>query len=192
MTTAQLEPQFLLNAYAQGWFPMADEEGVIQFYGADPRAVFPFEEIEPSKRTRRLLRDPKWSVTRDQNFEGVMRACAERSETWISEEMIEAYSGLHRLGAAHSIDVWLEGELVGGLYGIAIGGAFFGESMFNKVDHAAKIAFHNLIAHLKSVGFVLLDSQFINPFTAQLGAIEISMDEYLDKLRVAIKLEVAF
>ena len=192
MTEVPLEPAILLNAYTKGWFPMADEDGVVQFYGADPRAVFPLNDIKPSKRTRRILRESKWHVTRDQGFEAVIRACAAREETWINDEIIDLYGALHRSGAAHSVEVWVAGELVGGLYGVAIGGAFFGESMFNHVDHASRVAFYHLIEHLRSVNFVLLDSQFINPFTQRLGAVEIPLSQYQECLSEALQVNTFF
>lgn len=187
-----LSPANLLYAYINGYFPMADEQGVVRFYGADPRAVFDLATLKPSKRMRRILRDPKWEVTLDKAFENVIRKCAERDESWITEEIIEAYCQFHQAGHAHAVEVWSEGQLVGGLYGVAIGGAFFGESMFNTVDNAAKVAFHSLVRHLQEQGFILLDSQFANDFTRKLGVQEIAVETYMKNLHEAVALDVAF
>lgn len=188
----ELNPEFLLNAYSQGYFPMADQDGSIGFYHPDPRAVFPLDKVRPGKHIRKVMRSLNWHVTKDSCFEEVMRACAGREETWINGQMIKSYKKLHEMGAAHSIEVWLEGELVGGLYGVAIGAVFFGESMFNKVDDAAKIAFYSLVERLKDKGFVLLDSQFLNPFTESLGAAEISAEEFRFQLEKAVLLPTEF
>ena len=192
MDPAPLEPAVLLHAYAMGWFPMAIEENKVKFYGADPRAIFPIEEIMPSKKMRRILRDKKWQVSRNQYFDDILEACAQRDETWINEEIVQVYKELHRLGAAHSVDVRVEGELVGGLYGVALGGAFFGESMFNRIDDAAKVAFYHLVEHLRSAQFILLDSQFINSFTQRLGAVEIPSAEYKELLDRALLVDTMF
>jgi leucyl/phenylalanyl-tRNA--protein transferase len=188
----ELEPRFLIGAYTQGYFPMADDSGSIGFHRPDPRAIFPLQDILPGKHIRKVMRSGDWKILFDTRFQEVMKGCASRNETWISEKMIDAYQELHLMGVAHSVEVEMEGELVGGLYGIAIGGAFFGESMFNVVDSAAKIAFYALVAHLRDQGFVLLDSQYLNAFTETLGAIEISAEDFDLELEKAVHLPVRF
>ena len=183
----------LLNAYCQGYFPMADERnGEISWYSPDLRAIFPIEKIKPSKKFLKEFAKNPMKCTVNNNFEAVIHYCSDRKTTWISDEIIELYCELHKLGFAHSIETWQEGEIVGGLYGVSIGGAFFGESMFNTVSNASKIAFYFLIEYLKIRNFILLDSQFINDFTAQLGAIEIPREKYLQKLKFAIHQNCSF
>lgn len=188
-----LSPDLLLSAYAQGIFPMADHQGNIGWYTADPRAVFPLDKIRPNARFRRFLRQAGFQPTFDAAFEEVIGHCATvHGESWISPRLMEAYVRLHEAGHAHSVETWQAGKLVGGLYGVHLGGAFFGESMFSLVSNASKAAFYQLADHLRQQGFVLFDSQFINDHTASLGAIEIPRDEYLAQLAVAIALPVKF
>ena len=188
-----LTPDLLLAAYSRGIFPMAHEDGELHWHDPDPRAVFPLERIVANARLLRALRHAEFSSTHDQRFEEVMRACAEsRDSTWITEEMINAYVGLHKDGFAHSVEVWQHGALVGGIYGIAIGGVFFGESMFSRVSNASKAAFHDLARHLKERGFTVFDSQYINDHTRSLGALEVPRREFRRVLRNAIKLKVHF
>jgi len=183
----------LLNAYCQGYFPMADEQnGKINWYSPELRAIFPIEKIKPPKSLLKEIAKNPMECTINNNFEAVIHFCSNRETTWISAEIIEMYYELHRLGFAHSVETWQDGEIVGGLYGVSIGGAFFGESMFNIVSNASKVAFYFLIAHLKNRNFSLLDSQFINDFTAQLGAIEIPRKDYLQKLEFAIYQKCSF
>jgi len=188
-----INSEIVLNAYLQGYFPMADEhDGEIYWHSPDPRAIFPINQI---KKPRSLVKssrkkDFKYSVNED--FEFVIRACADREDTWISEDIMKIYNELNILGHAHSVETWMNNEIVGGLYGISIGGAFFGESMFNTESDAAKAAFYYLVEHIKMRGFIVLDSQYINPFTKQLGAIEIPKKEYLELLQQALMLPVSF
>ncbi|MDQ3101075.1 MAG: leucyl/phenylalanyl-tRNA--protein transferase [Bacteroidota bacterium] len=171
---------------------MAHDDGELYWHDPDPRAIFPLNDLRPDKRTARQLRSDLITVTFDQSFEAVIRACAERKETWIDERIIQSYVGLHELGNAHSVEVWRDRELVGGIYGVSIGGAFFGESMFNRSNNMGRVAFHALAAHLRKRGYVLFDTQYINPFTAQLGAIEISKEQYRRTLAEALLLPVKF
>jgi leucyl/phenylalanyl-tRNA--protein transferase len=168
---------------------MADprEGGAVSWYAPDPRAILPLEGFLPSKNLGKLVRQGRFEVVTDRDFEGVMRACADRPTTWISEELIRAYTALHRLGLAHSVECRREGRLVGGLYGVALGGAFFGESMFHRERDASKVALVHLVARLQRLGYLLLDTQFITPHLARFGAIEIAREAYEERLRVALR-----
>jgi leucyl/phenylalanyl-tRNA--protein transferase len=188
----------LLAAYASGWFPMADEAGVISWYSPDPRGVLPLDTFHVPSRLQRTVRRSPLQVQVDTAFAEVMRACAEAERdsedggTWISEEIIASYCALHSLGYAHSVEVRDGGRLVGGLYGVALGGAFFGESMFHTATDASKIALVALIDRLRARGFTLLDTQWVTPHLQQFGAIEIPRPEYLRRLEASLPLEVGF
>ncbi len=189
-----LGPERLLDAYRHGVFPWYDENMPICWWSPDPRAVFDLETFRPSRRLARTYRNGRFDFTVDQNFAGVIRGCADRPEegTWITPEMIEAYERLHHWGHAHSVEAWQEGELVGGIYGVTIGGFFAGESMFFRRRDASKVALVYLIDRLRLRGFTLFDTQFITEHTASLGAVEVSRREYLRRLRAAIRLPVSF
>ncbi|WP_261451685.1 leucyl/phenylalanyl-tRNA--protein transferase [Marinilongibacter aquaticus] len=178
-------------AYMNGIFPMADESGEMYWYSPDPRAIIPIQSYKPSKSLRPVLNQKKFVIKTDQRFEEVVRACAsprfEGDATWISEEIVEMYTALHRLGYAHSVEAYADGLLVGGLYGVHIGAVFFGESMFHTVSNASKVAFHYLIQILRENNFSLLDTQFINDNVLRYGAIEIPREEYLQKLERALQ-----
>ncbi|MBQ6268813.1 MAG: leucyl/phenylalanyl-tRNA--protein transferase [Bacteroidetes bacterium] len=182
----------LVNAYSNGYFPMADENGKISWYCPDIRAIFPFYNLKQKHSVIKFIEKNNINFTIDSDFEFVIRQCANREETWISDEIINAYLNLFENGYAHSIETWCNNEIIGGLYGVSINSAFFGESMFSLVSNASKAAFYCLISQLKQKRFILLDSQFINHFTAQLGAIEISKDVYLHFLRSALNIENYF
>lgn len=183
----------LLNAYSEGYFPMGDEEQWIRFHNPDPRAVFPLEGLKPNTRFRRFLRNSRLRCTIDADFEKVMRHCATvHGDTWITEEMIAAYTALHRIGHAHSVETRAGDELVGGIYGVSIGAAFFGESMFSLVPNASKAAFHHLAEHLRQRRFTLFDTQYLNHHTASLGAIEIPRSDFLERLQDAIQRPTSF
>ncbi len=185
--------EILLKAYREGFFPMASSlNGRIYWHSPQERAIFPIGKIVPSHSMKKILRQKTFSFTLDGDFNYVISKCSERSDTWISPEIIALYNQLHALGKAHSIEARLGNDIVGGLYGVTLGGAFFGESMYNDVSNAAKAAFYFLVEHLKQKKFILLDSQFINPFTEQLGAIEIPRGEYLDLLSIALALDCNF
>lgn len=182
----------LVDAYSRGRFPMCHENGALYWHDPDPRAVIPIEKARPNARLRRLMRSGRFHVTRDQAFEAVIKACAFREETWIDDRLIASYCELHKAGYAHSIEVWEAGELVGGIYGIAIGGAFFGESMFNRVNNSGKVAFHSLMDHLRDQGFVLFDTQYANDFTVQLGAMEMPQATFRRSLARALLVRAEF
>lgn len=189
----ELIPDFLVKAYCQGFFPMAESRhGPIAWYSPDPRAIIPLAAFRPHRSLRRTVHSGIFRVTMNTAFEEVIRACADRDPTWISDEIILAYTRLHQQGVAHSVETWKESSLVGGLYGVAIRGAFFGESMFARVSDASKVALVRLIDHLKNRGFLLLDTQMINPHVKSLGAIEISREEYLAFLDRALATEAFF
>ncbi len=180
----------LLSAYRQGLFPWPQSRTLVPWCSPDPRAVFPLD-AEPhwSRSLRRTLRKTPWQVTIDTAFEDVMRACgASRPEgTWITPEMLEGYAALHRLGWAHSVEVRDGDALVGGIYGVAIGGLFAGESMFHARTDASKIAFANLVHALRAAGYVLFDVQVMNDHLASLGCVEIRRSLYLERLDAALR-----
>lgn len=185
-----LTPEYLLYGYLNGYFPMADpDEGdAIYWYAPDPRAIIPLDTFYVSKNLAKLVRRGIFEIRYDTAFEAVMRGCANREKTWISEEIITAYTALHHLGFAHSVECWKDGHLAGGLYGVALGGAFFGESMFTCVRDASKVALVHLVERLRQNGFVLLDTQFITPHLARFGAVEIPRNEYERRLVYARQL----
>lgn len=196
MTAASppLSPDLLLYAYQQGIFPMADpdEDDAIYWYAPDPRGILPLDAFHVPKTLAKLVRQGRFTVTRDRAFEAVIHACSEREETWISEDIIATYTVLYRLGVGHSVECWQDGALVGGLYGVALGGAFFGESMFNRVRDASKVALVHLVTHLNTRGFVLLDTQFVTPHLARFGAIEIPKATYEARLQHALMMPVSW
>jgi leucyl/phenylalanyl-tRNA---protein transferase len=215
-----LTPDLVLTAYQQGYFPMAEPDGEMYWHCPDPRAVIPLTgNVRVSRSLRRTIAKGIYTIRFNTDFDGVIRGCAERSETWISDEIIEVYSALHELGFAHSVEAWYadapaetsadapaksattEGteitrgaqgtrgyeRLVGGLYGVAVGGAFFGESMFSTMTDASKVAFVRLVEHLYKRRFLLLDSQYLNPHMESLGAIEVPRELFLHHLGIATK-----
>ncbi|HWR00689.1 MAG TPA: leucyl/phenylalanyl-tRNA--protein transferase [Chlorobaculum sp.] len=187
----------VLRAYRHGFFPMAESrDGTVSWCQPYQRAVVPLDTFCPSRSLRRIILDGSFTIRIDSDFEGVIRACSMprsgESDTWISEEIIDVFIRLHRLGLAHSIESWHDGELSGGLYGIAMGGAFFGESMFFLKPHASKVAFAYLVAHLRQKGYLLLDAQIMNPHLQMLGAVEIAHDEYMQQLEKALAKKILF
>jgi leucyl/phenylalanyl-tRNA--protein transferase len=192
MKSLPLTPDTLLAAYCHGVFPM-DVDGTIQWFCPDPRAIIELEGFHASRSLRRTIRRGRFEVCVNTAFEAVMRGCADRPEgTWISEEIVAAYCRLSELGLAHSVEAWRDGELAGGVYGVALGGAFFGESMFHRRTDASKVALAALVERMRDRGFTLLDVQFTTPHLERLGAIEIPRTEYLARLKRAIGLEVTF
>jgi len=188
-----IEPDLLLAAYAAGYFPMADSrDGPIRWYSPDPRAIIPLDGLKISRSLRQVLKKNVYEIQVDKAFESVIRNCAARDETWISEEIVQSYLELHCLGFAHSVEAWREDLLIGGLYGVALGGAFFGESMFSRRRDASKVALVHLVERLRAREFVLLDTQFTTPHLKRLGAIEIGRDDYMQRLRRAIRLKRTF
>jgi leucyl/phenylalanyl-tRNA--protein transferase len=183
-----IEPALLVQAYRQGIFPMALEDDEIGWFSPDPRGILPLDRVHTPARLARVIRSGRFEVAIDRDFEGVMRACAADREdgTWISEEIVESYVALHQLGMAHSIEAWREGRLAGGLYGVHLGGAFFGESMFHHETDASKVALMALASRMRERGLSLLDIQWVTPHLAQFGAIEVPRDDYLRRLSEVI------
>ena len=183
-----IDTSLLISAYAQGIFPMSMDDGSISWFSPDPRGVVPLDGFIVPRRLARVMRQGKFEIVIDRGFENVMRCCAaDRDDgTWISEEIIESYVALYRRGLAHSVEVWQDALLVGGLYGVHLGGAFFGESMFHRVTDASKVALVALVDRLHAGGFTLLDTQWTTPHLEQFGAIEIPRDEYLERLAAAL------
>jgi leucyl/phenylalanyl-tRNA--protein transferase len=196
MSKLELSPQILLSAYSQGIFPMADDGGTLHWYDPDPRAIIPLESFNVPRSLRRVLQQGRFEIRYNTAFREVMEGCAEpapgREQTWISPELIEAYCALHRYGFAHSVETWQDGQLVGGLYGVALYSLFAGESMFSRVSEASKVALVALIEQLQRGGFQLLDIQFITPHLRQFGAIQIRRREYRWRLARAMKVAAYF
>jgi leucyl/phenylalanyl-tRNA--protein transferase len=188
----KLTPELLLAAYAQGYFPMgrSREDAAIDWYDPPLRGILPLDNFHVPRRLKRLLRQNDFTFTVDCAFAETMRACArsrqERPTTWINDTIIAAYVALHQMGHAHSIEVWEAGELVGGLYGVSLGGAFFGESMFSHQPEASKLALVKLVEILTEAGYMLLDTQYVNPHLVQFGVIEIPRADYKTKLENAL------
>jgi leucyl/phenylalanyl-tRNA---protein transferase len=189
-----LSPSLLVAAYEAGYFPMAMDDGEIQWYSPDPRGVLPLERFHAPRRLLRVIRSGRFEISVDRAFRQVMEACAaDRDDgTWISGEILESYCVLHEHGLAHSVEAWAGDELAGGLYGVALNGAFFGESMFHRVSDASKVALWALVTHLRERGFSLLDIQWRTPFLERFGAVEIPRDEYLAALARALASDTHF
>jgi leucyl/phenylalanyl-tRNA--protein transferase len=173
---------------------MAMDDGEIRWYSPDPRGVLPLDRFHAPRRLLRLVRSRRFETSRDRAFRDVMEACAaDREEgTWINGEILDSYGALHERGLAHSVEVWEGGELVGGLYGVSLGGAFFGESMFHRVSDASKVALWALVEHLRGRQFRLLDIQWLTPFLASCGAVEAPRDQYLAALAEALATDTRF
>ncbi|MGF1633075.1 MAG: leucyl/phenylalanyl-tRNA--protein transferase [Phycisphaerae bacterium] len=199
MHAARLDPETLLSAYAQGAFPMTDADGVTRWYTADPRGVIPLDDAFTIHRSlRQVLRHGGFETRINAAFDAVIRACAsvprdgEGAGTWIGEELIQAYTRLHQLGYAHSVEAWHEGELVGGLYGVSLGGAFFGESMFHTRRDASKVALVGLVQRMRERKFTLLDSQASTPHLKTFGCTDVPADKYMRLLNAALTKECVF
>jgi leucyl/phenylalanyl-tRNA---protein transferase len=193
-----IQPELLVSAYASGWFPMAMEDGEIRWFSPDPRGVIPLDRFHVPQRLARLRRQGRFTEEINRAFEAVMRACAEVERgrddpgTWITEEIIESYRALHERGFAHSVETWRDGRLVGGLYGVALGGAFFGESMFHREANASKIALLALVERLQARGYTLLDTQWTTAHLEQFGAIEMPRYAYLKQLQKSLRQKCTF
>jgi leucyl/phenylalanyl-tRNA--protein transferase len=187
-----IPPDLLLQGYRMGVFPMAMEDRSIEWFSPDPRAILPLDSFHVPHGLRRPLRKKVFEIRIDNQFTEVMAGCAAREDTWINGEIAESYMRLHELGYAHSVEAWAERKLVGGLYGVAIGGAFFGESMFHRITDASKVALVSLIEHLRARKFALLDTQWLTPHLRQFGGIEIPRTHYLRLLRRAVDLPREF
>ncbi len=185
---SRLDPRLLLQGYATGIFPMADSRDADELFWVEPRnrAIIPLDRFRLSRSLRRTIRSGRFDVTRDRDFGAVITACADREETWINAEIERAMLALHRSGYAHSIEVWSGGDLVGGLYGVRLGRAFFGESMFSRATDASKVALAWLVARLKTGNFTLLDCQFMTDHLASLGAVNVTREDYVALLSAAL------
>ena len=182
----------LLHGYRNGVFPMGLEDGEIQWFSPDPRTIIPLETFHVPHGLRRTLKKNLFEIRINTSFETVMRHCARRDETWINEEIIESYVALHREGYSHSVEAWQNGQLAGGLYGVALGGAFFGESMFHFVTDASKVALHALVMRLRERDFTLLDTQWTTPHLQRFGVLEISRKQYIQRLAESVHAKCSF
>ena len=188
-----IDPQFLLMAYSNGYFPMADSKtGEISWFSPDPRAIFELSEFKAPRSLKQIVKKNIFEIRVNSRFEEVIRACGGRHETWISEDIVQTYLELHRLGFAHSVESWKQGTLAGGLYGVALGGAFFGESMFSRERDASKAALVFLVKRMNERGFILLDTQWVTPHLAMFGAKEIPRAEYMKRLKKATSMICQF
>ena len=188
-----IRPALLLAAYRSGMFPMSlDDRGEIGWFSPDPRGIIPLDTFHVPKSLERTVRQGKFEIRMDTAFPEVIAACAERDTTWISDRIQLSYEKLFELGYAHSVETWLNGTLAGGLYGVSIGGAFFGESMFSRATDASKVALVALVRHLRHRGFRLLDTQWSTPHLARFGCVDVPRDDYLDLLDDALKIEADF
>ena len=187
-----IESELLLQGYRLGVFPMAMEEGAIEWFSPDPRAILSLDDFHVPHALFWTLRKKTFEIRIDTRFSEVIEACAAREDTWINGEIMETYRRLHELGHAHSVETWADGKLAGGLYGVVIGGAFFGESMFHRVTDASKVALVALVEHLRARKFVLLDTQWLTPHLKQFGGVEISRSHYLRLLARAAELPRKF
>jgi len=189
----ELTPEMVLRAYAAGIFPMAEPGGAIAWYDPPHRGIIPLDTFRPPRSVRQAVRRGKFEVRINTAFRDVIASCADRPEgTWIDPTITRVYVRLHELGRAHSVESWHEGRLAGGLYGVALGGAFFGESMFTRVTDASKVALVALVERLRERGYVLLDTQWITPHLERFGAIEIPRAEYRRRLEAALVLPCTF
>ena len=190
----KVTPDLLLRAYAMGVFPMAEARDSAEVHWVDPRlrGILPLDGFHISRSLARTIRQGTFAVTTDQDFAGVVTACADRPETWINPEIFVLYSALHQMGHAHSLEVWEGSALVGGVYGVVLGAAFFGESMFSHRTDASKLALAYLVHRLRAGGFRLFDTQFLTPHLASLGAVEITRAAYHRQLRVALAATASF
>ena len=184
--------ELLIHAYRQAVFPMAMDGGEIAWFSPDPRAIIPLDGFHVPHGLRRTLKKGLFETRVNTAFAEVLRQCAHREETWINAEIRSSYGELHRLGYAHSVETWQDGRLVGGLYGVAIGGAFFGESMFHRVTDASKVALHALVERLRARQFSLLDTQWMTNHLATFGAVEIPRLEYQRRLAACMDASCRF
>ena len=187
-----IDPEVLLQGYRLGVFPMAMDDGEIEWFSPDPRAILPLDKFHIPRTLERIVRKKSFEIRINTSFPKVMQECAQRAETWINDEIIESYTRLNQLGHAHSVEAWQNDKLAGGLYGVSIGGAFFGESMFHHVRDASKFALLALVERLRARRFALLDTQWLTPHLEKFGAIEIPRHQYLHLLSSAVNLSRRF
>ena len=194
MTKGFLSAELLVYAYSKGVFPMAEHREDAEIFWVEPkkRGIIPLNDFHISHSLRRVIRKGIFDVKTDTAFCKVMQNCADRKETWINDQILDSYCNLFDLGLAHSVECWREGNLVGGLYGVSLGGAFFGESMFSKETNASKVALCALVERLKAGGYILLDTQFLTSHLASFGAIEVSQKDYLKLLKSALSIKASF
>lgn len=195
----KLTPAILLNAYSQGVFPMAEDQNAeeLLWFSPEERGVIPLDAFHLPRSLQKYMRTMPYEIHLNKDFSAVIKNCADkrtasRKETWINQTIIDVYTQLHHLGHAHSVEAWREGKLMGGLYGVSLGGAFFGESMFSDATNASKVCLVALVQHLKRRGFTLLDCQWVNDHLTQFGCIPIKKREYLRQLEAALALDVSF
>lgn len=186
-----IDPELLLQGYANGIFPMAESRDTQELFWVDPsrRGIIPLDGFHTSRSLVRRIRRGGYDVSLNRDFSAVLDHCADRSETWISNAIRALYLSLYEKGHAHSLEIWQDGALTGGVYGVTLGAAFFGESMFSKRTDASKLALAHMIDHLKRCGYVLFDTQFLTPHLESLGAIEISRARYHELLEAALKID---
>ena len=194
----EITPELLIRAYRAGFFPMAEERDADRLYWLDPeqRGILPLDGFHLPRRLLRTVESGSFTVTADRDFAGVIAGCAQpapgREDTWINPQIEALFTELHRRGVAHSVESWQGGQLVGGLYGVALGGAFFGESMFSRATDASKVALVHLVARLRLGGFTLLDTQFTTSHLVRFGAIEVPRDRYKQMLALALEAPAAW
>lgn len=187
-----IAPEVLLQGYRLGVFPMGMEDGSIEWFSPDPRGILPLESFHLPHALERLVRKEIFETRINTAFARVIRRCAKRDATWINRQIVESYTHLHELGHAHSVETWQQGRLVGGLYGVTLGGAFFGESMFHEVTDASKVALVALVQRLRFKRFMLLDTQWLTPHLERFGGIEVSRRQYMHLLTRAVALARKF
>ncbi|MEM6314278.1 MAG: leucyl/phenylalanyl-tRNA--protein transferase [Planctomycetota bacterium] len=197
MAQADLKPETVLSAYTRGAFPMTDADGVTRWYTADPRGILPFDRFHVPKTLRQTVRQGRFEIRVNADFEGTMRDCmlaVRRGEvgSWISNDLIACYATLNRFGYAHSVEAWQNDTRVGGLYGVALGGVFFGESMYHTVRDASKVALVALVDRLRERGYELLDTQASTPHLQRFGCVEIPADVYMRRLQTALRKHCRF
>ncbi len=184
---------FLREAYARGFFPMPHPEtNEILWFHPEPRTVMPLDGFHASRSLQRTLKKASFEIRVNSDFAGVMKACADRPDTWITNQFIDVYTQMHDAGDAHSLEVWQDDQMVGGVYGVSLGGAFFAESMFHKVTDMSKVALFHLVERMKGRGMTLLEVQFMTPHLKSLGAVEIPRAQYMRRLAKALRLPVTF
>lgn len=194
MQSIALEPQTLLMAYSQGAFPMTDRDGTTRWYTADPRGILPLDRFHVPHSLAQIVRQNRFEIRIDHDFSAVMRACMQTRPdgSWISDRLIDVYTELHEQGHAHSVECWRAGEMVGGLYGVSLGGAFFGESMFHFQRDASKVALVHLVDRLRERGYELLDTQASTQHLRRFGCVDVRAERYMKLLKVALGKECSF
>ncbi len=192
MAEIELTPELLIRAYSMGIFPMGEDDGPIRWYSPNPRCIFDLDLFHIPSRLARTYRQGRFEMRVNTAWEEVLRNCADRESTWINAEIFQVYTQLHCMNLAHSVEAYRDGKLAGGLYGVSIGGAFFGESMFHLETDASKVCLVYLVERMKERGFSLLDSQFMTGHLSTFGAVDISKDQYMKRLNLALAQDCTF